>query len=150
MAATARVYAFVAISLADGFIACWDEKYRSNLVRPETFINTHIDPDWRPVLQTPPFPEHTSGHSVISSAAGEVLTALFGDNFAYTDSVELDYGLPVRSFSSFREAYQEAAMSRLYGGIHYMPAISDGIEQGQKLGRFLVEKLIVEPVKADE
>jgi hypothetical protein len=139
---SARAYALVAIALADGFISCWDEKYRSNLVRPETYINKHIDPEWLPALQTPPFPEHTSGHSVISSAAGETLTALIGDNIPYIDSVEVEYGLPMRSFSSFRDAYQEAAISRLYGGIHYRPAIDYGIEQGKKVGALVVEKLI--------
>ena len=139
---SAQAYAFVAIALNDGFISCWDEKYRSNLIRPETYINKYIDPDWLPSLQTPPFPEHTSGHSVISSAAGEMLTALIGDNISYIDSVEVEYGLPMRSFSSFRNAYEEAAISRLYGGIHYRPAIDYGIEQGKKVGSLVIERLI--------
>jgi hypothetical protein len=138
---TIEAYARVSITLADAFISCWDEKYRSNLIRPETYINKYVDPDWLPTLQTPPFPEHTSGHSVISSAAGEVLTDLLGDNFAFADSVELEYGLPVRSFKSFREAYAEAAISRLYGGIHYMPAINYGVEQGKKVGAFIIDNL---------
>jgi hypothetical protein len=142
LAATSRAYALVAVSLMDGFISCWDEKYRSNLVRPETYINKYIDPNWVPKLQTPPFPEHTSGHSVISGAAAEVLTALIGDNIAYTDSVELDYGLPCRKFTSFRNACAEAAMSRMYGGIHYRPAIEYGLEQGKKVGNLVVERLI--------
>jgi hypothetical protein len=139
---TARAYALVAVTLCDGFVSCWDEKYRSILVRPETYINKYIDPDWVPGLQTPPFPEHTSGHSVISSAAGEVLTALLGDNIAFADSVELEYGLPVRVFSSFREAYQEAAISRMYGGIHYRPAIEYGVDQGKKVGDWIISRLI--------
>ena len=83
----------VSIALYDAFIACWDEKYRSVLVRPETVIQEHLDEDWAPLLQTPPFPEHTSGHSVISTAAATVLTALLGDGFRYVDDVELKYGL---------------------------------------------------------
>ena len=138
---TVEVYARVSIALADGFISCWDEKYRSNLVRPETYINRHIDPDWVPVLQTPPFPEHTSGHSVISSAAGTVLTEYFGDNFAFADSVEVEYGLPIRSFDSFKDAYSEAAISRLYGGIHYMPAIDYGVEQGEQIGALIIDRV---------
>ncbi|MBT8218392.1 MAG: vanadium-dependent haloperoxidase [Bacteroidia bacterium] len=141
MMRSAEVYAMVTIALADAFISCWDEKYRSKLLRPETFINQYIDEDWVPLLQTPPFPEHTSGHSVISSAAGETLTYLFGDNFAYTDDVEVEYGLPERSFGSFREAYAEAAVSRLYGGIHYMPAIEYGVEQGKNVGAFILENI---------
>ena len=133
---------FTSIALFDAFISCWDEKYRSSLVRPETVINEHIDEGWKPLLQTPPFPEHTSGHSVISTAAAHMLTALHGENFSYKDDVELKYGLPVREYNSFKEAASEAAISRLYGGIHYMPAIDDGVEQGKKVGEFLVSKLV--------
>jgi hypothetical protein len=79
--------------LFDGFISCWDEKYRSQLIRPETMINAYIDEKWRPFLQTPPFPEYTSGHSVISTAAAEVLTAELGENFGYDDYTETEYGL---------------------------------------------------------
>lgn len=134
---TAEAYALVSIGLADAFISCWDEKYRSNLTRPETFINTYLDEDWLPVLQTPPFPEHTSGHSVISRAAAIVLTDLYGENFAFLDTVEVEYGLPARSFRSFIEASEEAAVSRLYGGIHYRPAIDYGVAQGGEVGRWL-------------
>ncbi|MGB5928205.1 MAG: vanadium-dependent haloperoxidase, partial [Cyclobacteriaceae bacterium] len=115
---SAEAYALTSVALADGFISCWDEKYRSNLIRPETVINRHIDEDWTPLLQTPPFPEYPSGHSVISTAAAEMLTSLFGENFDFTDSTEADFGLPARDFTSFRQASEEAAMSRLYGGIH--------------------------------
>lgn len=138
-----NIATLVSIGLFDGFIACWDEKYRSSLVRPETVINEHIDEDWIPILQTPPFPEHTSGHSVISTAAATILTALLGDSFAYTDDVEVKYGLPARSFISFREASSEAAISRLYGGIHYMPAITEGEKQGALVGKFVVNTLSI-------
>lgn len=138
---TAKTYAYTAIALFDAFISCWDEKYRSNLIRPETVINKHIDEDWTPLLQTPPFPEYTSGHSVISSAAAVMLTHLYGDNFKFDDTVETKYGLPMRSFNSFLEASSEAAISRLYGGIHYMPAIENGVAQGKKLGADVVKKL---------
>lgn len=138
---TAEAYARVAISLLDGFISCWEEKYRSNLVRPETVINSLVDDTWAPLLQTPPFPEYTSGHSVISRSAATALTALYGDNFSYTDSVEVEYGFPPRSFNSFLHASEEAAMSRLYGGIHYRPAIENGVQQGGKIGQYIVEHL---------
>jgi hypothetical protein len=131
---TAEAYARVSLALADGFIACWDEKYRSKLVRPETYINQFIDDNWLPLLQTPPFPEHTSGHSVISTAASITLTKLFGENFHFVDSTEVEFGLPVRSFKSFNDASAEAAISRLYGGIHYRPAIVEGVKQGQLVG----------------
>ncbi|MEL7065049.1 MAG: vanadium-dependent haloperoxidase, partial [Bacteroidota bacterium] len=143
-AETVHAYMRVSIALADGFISCWDEKYRSNLIRPETVINQHIDEDWRPVLQTPPFPEYTSGHSVISAAAAEALTAIYGDGFAFNDTSELLYGLPARSYPSFRAASEEAAISRLYGGIHYMPAIAEGVTQGRKVGNYIIEHLKTE------
>jgi hypothetical protein len=141
---TIEAYTLTSIALFDGFISCWDEKYRSNLVRPETLINELVDQNWTPLLQTPPFPEHTSGHSVISRAAATVLTKLFGDNFSFEDDTELEYGLTVRSFSSFYKASEEAAISRLYGGIHYRPAIDYGILQGQKVGDYINSKIILE------
>lgn len=138
---TVYAYTKTSIALFDGFISCWDEKYRSNLIRPETLINQHFDENWQPILQTPPFPEYSSGHSVVSGAASTVLTDIFGDNFSYEDDTELPYGLPVRSFSSFNEAAAEAAISRMYGGIHYRAAVEVGLKQGRDLGSFVVENL---------
>lgn len=138
---TVNAYTKTSIALADGFISCWDEKYRSNLVRPETLINQFIDPNWLPILQTPPFPEYTSGHSVVSGSASTVLTAIFGDNFAFDDDTEVPFGLPVRSFKSFRAAADEAAISRMYGGIHYRAAVEVGVKQGRDVGEFLTKKL---------
>ena len=137
----AEAYAWTSIALFDGFISCWDEKWNSLLVRPETLINEFIDEEWMPLLQTPPFPEYTSGHSVVSGAASTVLTHLYGDSFQFDDDTELIYGLPVRSFNSFKEAADEAAISRMYGGIHYMPAINEGIVQGRAIGSFIRENL---------
>ena len=136
--ATAEAYVLVACCLYDGFISCWDEKYRSNLVRPETYINENIDPEWVPLLQTPPFPEYTSGHSVVSSASAEILTQLMGENLAFTDSVEVEYGLYPRTFPSIKKAAEEACISRFYGGIHYMPAIINGAEQGKMIGKHVM------------
>ena len=137
----AEAYALTSIALADAFISCWDEKYRSNLVRPETYIERYIDSTWFPLLETPAFPEYTSGHSVISSAAAIALTDLIGDEVAFLDSTEVQFGLPARSFSSFQEAAEEAAISRLYGGIHYRPAIENGVEQGKKIGNWVLQHI---------
>ena len=137
-----KAHSMVSIGLFDAFISCWDEKYRSSLIRPETLINEKIDPDWLPTLQTPPFPEHTSGHSVISTAAAVILTELFGDNFEFVDVVETKYGLPERHFNSFMEASREAAISRLYGGIHYRTAIEDGVKQGRQVGDYITRRLL--------
>lgn len=138
---TIYAYTKTSIAIADAFISCWDEKYRSNLIRPETLINEHIDENWKPVLQTPPFPEYTSGHSVVSGAASVALTSVFGENFAFDDDTEIPYGLPVRSFPSFEAAADEAAISRMYGGIHYRKAVEVGVTQGRALGSFVVENL---------
>ncbi|MFD2035709.1 vanadium-dependent haloperoxidase [Belliella marina] len=131
----------LAMTLQDAFMACWDEKYRSNRIRPETAIRKHIDPKYTPLLQTPPFPEYLSGHSVASTASAVILTHYFGGGFAYTDTVEMKYGLPARSFSSFGHAAEEAAISRFYGGIHYMDGIVEGQKQGDLVGKKVLEKL---------
>ena len=138
---SAEAYARTAMAVSDGFISSWDEKYRSTLVRPETMINAYLDETWQPLLQTPPFPEYTSGHSVISNAAATVLTDQFGDGFSFADSTEMEYGLPVRSFQSFNAAAAEAAISRLYAGIHYRAAIEEGTIQGRKVGEYVVKKI---------
>ncbi|MFD1141405.1 vanadium-dependent haloperoxidase [Larkinella insperata] len=144
------VHTLVAATLMDAFISCWDEKYRSNRIRPETVINRYIDARWQPLLQTPPFPEYTSGHSVISTAVAEVLTYLIGDNFAFTDDTEVLFELPTRDFKSFRQAAEEAAISRLYGGIHFRDAIESGQQQGKAIGTFVVDKIKRAGVKANQ
>ena len=138
---TVYAYAKTAIALYEGFVSCWDEKYRSNLIRPETVINKHIDSEWRPFIQTPPFPSYVSGHSVISAAAAEVMTEAFGDNLAYTDTSLVEFGIKERSFKNFRDAAWEASMSRLYGGIHYSFDLYEGNKQGKILGELVVNRL---------
>lgn len=141
-----EVQTMVAIGLTDGFISCWDEKYRSNRIRPETAIRKFIDPSWVPFLQTPPFPEYLSGHSTISTTAAVILTHYFGDNFSYSDTVEERFGLEARDFDSFHQAAEEAALSRLYGGIHFMDAIVNGQTQGAQIGNWVIQKVKVDPL----
>lgn len=138
---TVFAYTKTSIVIVDAFISCWDEKYRSNLIRPETLINKYIDDSWTPLLQTPPFPEYTSGHSVVSGASAEILTEIFGDNFNFDDTTEIPYGLPIRNFSSFKSAANEAAISRVYGGIHYDSAVKIGITQGVNVGKEINSKI---------
>ena len=138
---TVYAYTKTAIAMFDAFIQCWDEKFRSNTVRPETVINKLLDPEWRPYLQTPPFPEYTCGHSTVSSAAAEALTSVYGDNFAYTDSSELEFGIPNRSFTSFRQAALENNWARFYGGIHFHHSCIVSTEYGKKVGALVNEKL---------
>jgi hypothetical protein len=138
---TVAAYAQTAISLYDAFISCWDEKYRSNFVRPETVINKSISAEWQPYIQTPPFPSHTSGHATISAAAAEAMTNWFGDKLVFTDTSLLEFGIKNREITSFRNAAKEAAMSRLYGGIHYRFDNEHGTEAGTRLGQFIVQHL---------
>jgi hypothetical protein len=138
---TVYAYAITAIAQFDSFIHCWDEKFRHNTVRPETVINKHIDPEWRPLLQTPPFPEYTCGHSTVSSSNAEALTAVFGDNFAYTDTSELEFGIESRSYTSFRHAAEENNWARFYGGIHFHSSCIVSTEFGRKVGNYIVENL---------
>jgi hypothetical protein len=132
-----EIYALTAIAISDAFISCWDTKYHFNSIRPITYINRYIDAKWSPILETPPFPEYTSGHSVISAAAATVLAKYFGNTYIYTDNVEVPYGKAPRNFHSFKQASEEAAISRLYGGIHYVKAIEDGKLAGEKVGTWV-------------
>lgn len=138
---TVAAYAGTSIALFDAFISCWDEKFRSNYIRPETAINTHFDREWRPYIQTPPFPSYTSGHSTISAAAAEVMTKHFGERLAFTDTSLLEFGIANREIRSFRDAAQEASISRLYGGIHYRFDLDEGNKAGAALGRWIAERL---------
>ncbi|GGA89732.1 hypothetical protein GCM10011511_11220 [Puia dinghuensis] len=138
---TVEVQTLVAVTMMDAFISCWDEKYRSNRLRPETYINRYIDPRWHPFLQTPPFPEYTSGHSVVSTAAAEVLTYLFGPRLDYTDDAEQLFDVKPRSFHSFRDAAEEATISRMYGGIHYHDAVINGQVEGKAIGEYIVDRI---------
>lgn len=139
LALAAEAYAKVGMAVADAFIGCWRAKYIYNVLRPISYIQVVIDPTWNtpnvtdPIL-TPPFPEYPSGHSTQSAAVAVVLTDLFGEDYAFTDETHALHGLPARSFSSFAAAANEAAFSRLYGGIHYRAAIEQGLAQGECIG----------------
>ncbi len=139
---TAQTYALTAVALYDAFISCWDEKYRSNVVRPVTVINEYIDKSWSSFLQTPPFPEYTSGHSTITASAATVMTALYGDHFAFQDTSDLRYIGMQRHFNSFYEAAAEASISRVYGGIHYRNSVDRGAEAGKKVGALIVDRVL--------
>lgn len=138
----ARVYALTAAAIFDGFISTWEEKYTSKTVRPVTVIREHIASEWNPLLQTPPFPEYTSGHSVISAAAASVLAAVFGNNTAFRDTTELPYLGLERSFRSLEVASAEVSMSRMYGGIHYRSAVMNGQKQGQQIGNYFIRTFL--------
>ncbi len=138
---TVYAYAKTSIALFDAFIECWDAKYKYNTARPETVINKYIDPNWQPFLQTPPFPEYTCGHSTCSSSAAEALTSVYGDNFKYRDTSELEFGIESRSFASFRAAAEENNWARFYGGIHFHNSCIVSTDAGKRIGSYVVAKL---------
>jgi hypothetical protein len=140
-AATTAAYANTATALFDAFIQCWNIKYIYNTLRPETAIDKYFDPNWRPHLQTPPFPEYTCGHCTISASAAEALTSDFGDNVNFTDTTELEFGIPSRSYKSFRDAATETEHSRFYGGIHYEYSTIVSHKMGTEIGELIVQRL---------
>ncbi|MBK9249621.1 MAG: vanadium-dependent haloperoxidase [Ignavibacteria bacterium] len=136
-------YVLVSVSMFDGFISCWKEKYRSNTIRPITYINRYIDSSWRPLFATPPFPEHTSGHSTISMCAAQMLTNIFGDNMGFVDDTEVRFGFTKRTFKSFLDAAQEVTMSRIYAGIHYFHACNEAMRNGKEISDHIFEKIVL-------
>lgn len=139
---TAQAYAMIAAAIFDGFISCWDEKFRTSTVRPITVIREVFESEWNSLLQTPPFPEYTSGHSVISAAAATTATAIFGTNLAFHDTTEVKYLNMSREFTSIQQAADEAGISRLYGGIHFRSAIEQGKTQGNRIGERYIQQLL--------
>jgi hypothetical protein len=147
VAENARLFALLNLAEADAAIACWDNKYQANLWRPVTAVQladqdgnvaTEADPNWTPLIATPPFPTYTSGHSTFSGAAAQILSQFYGaDNLSFTTSAEGAPGVADRTFASFSQAAQEAALSRLYGGIHFSFDNADGLQAGTALGQYI-------------
>ena len=147
----ARLFALLNIAEADAAILAWDCKYAFNFWRPVTAIRnadtdgnpgTSSDGAWTPLLITPNFPEYTSGHSTFSGAAATVLAVFFGANeIAFTDRSG-DLPSVARSFDSFSQAAEEAGISRIYGGIHFMSANQNGLASGALLGGYVMQNLL--------
>jgi hypothetical protein len=146
-----EMFALMNMALADSFISAWVLKYTVNLLRPVTYIQANIRRNWNPYLETPLFPEYPSGHSVTSGAAARVLTTMFGQ-VSFTDRTPIINGHEniERSFTSFQHAASEAAISRLYGGIHYRVAIENGLEQGQCVGDQVLDNVLLRSVPQGE
>ena len=134
---TVDTLARLGVALSDSFIGCWDTKFVFDLIRPISYIKKVIDPKWDALLITPPFPEYPSGHSTQSSAAASTMTHIFGDALAFDDSTHAADGIKPRHFANFRAAAEEAAISRLYGGIHFRPAIERGLTQGECIAKYV-------------
>ena len=136
-----QAYTFAAIAMYDSIIASWHEKYKTNLVRPISYIQEFIDVNWKPLIQTPPFPEYTSGHSAISASAATILGHLMGNEYSFVDSTQMLFGIAPRKFKNFDEAAWEVSLSRFYGGIHYMNGIEEGNKQGKMIGNYVFDRL---------
>jgi hypothetical protein len=135
LATASERYARLGIAMSDAFVATWKVKYATNLLRPVTYIQLAFDPNWvPPLMETPPFPEYPSGHSVQSGAAAAVLESFYGREAAFEDRTHNDRGWGPKRFASFAAAADEAALSRLTAGIHFRSAIEHGAKQGRCIG----------------
>lgn len=143
---TVYAYTGATIGMYDAFICCWYTKYKYDLIRPETYINKYISQQWRPYLQTPPFPEYNSAHSTISAAAATVLASIFPGRTEFRDSSERNWGWPDRTFQNADDAAWEVSLSRFYGGIHYRKSVSTAYDQGKKIGNLVLNKLTSKPI----
>jgi len=145
----ARLLALVNLAMADGFIAGMEGKYTYNFWRPVTAIPagdtdgnpaTEVDPVWSTLLNTPAIPDYPSTHSVLGGAASEVLRDFFhNDQVPFTTTSGAPFAGITRSYTSFSQARTENGESRIYAGIHFRSAVEDGIQQGEKIGRFVFE-----------
>lgn len=140
-ATAARMYAYAGVGMADAFISAWALKYEVNLLRPETYLRTYVEPDWQPLRQAPPFPAYPSGHAVLGGSVAQILTALLGPT-AYVDRYGVQYGMKARTYTSFHAAAYENALSRLYGGVHWRVDLENGLEQGQCVGQAVIDALL--------
>lgn len=138
---SALAYSLTAIAISDAFIAAWDEKFRSSLARPVTVIHDLVDKKWQPYIQTPSSPVFTSGHAVIAHSAAVVLTALFGNDYAFTDKAAMALGKEARAFTSFSDASNECAISRVYAGVQYPESVRISSIQGKEIGTYVIQKL---------
>ncbi len=133
-----ETYLRVGLALSDAAVACWHSKYHYNLLRPETFIRQTIQPDWRPIVHTPSFPAYPSGHAMLSAAAAEVLTQLYGKKYELTDRSHEGRtefkGMP-RHFHSFYEMAFENASSRIPLGVHFRMDCEEGTRLGLNIGK---------------
>lgn len=130
----------VAGTIFDAFITCWHIKYETEYIRPIDAVRQLIDSTWESPIQTPAFPEYPSGHTMVSSSAATILTHLFGE-VSFTDDSEEPFGLGKRTFKNFREAANQACISRLYGGIHFIDAIERGKPIGNAVGQYHIDHI---------
>ena len=130
----AEAYAKGGIAERDGSIVCFRSKYKYFLVRPITYIRKLIDPAWSSFIPTPPHPEYPAAHAFVTGSVMQAAARVLGNNLPYIDHTYDFRGYPSRSFKSLFAAAEEAGISRLYGGIHYLPSINNGLDMAKEIG----------------
>lgn len=140
LAQSAYINAVLMTGICDAVIAAWETKYHYNLLRPETYIQRYINPDWKPLIESPLFPEYASAHSSVSAVAAVVLDKFYG-RVEFYDDTNQPFGHVPKNFNDVWEAAEEAARSRYLGGIHYLFSSLSGFEQGKEIGQSILQKL---------
>jgi hypothetical protein len=156
----ARLFGLLNLAMADGYIASWEAKYEYRFWRPITAIRlgdtdgnslTDADATWTPLQPTYPMPDHDSGHAVQGGVAAEILKQVFGtDDIPFTTcSTSVGAGLTctdampaLRSYTSFSQAADENAVSRIYIGIHFRRAVEEGVRHGRKIATYAVDQFM--------
>lgn len=141
---TLQLYAMLGISINDAFIICWQQKYKYNLIRPITYIQRYISPNFHTIIPTPPFPEFPSGHSMQSGAAGEIFKYFLTDTVKIIDVTNqnrVDINGKKREFNTISEMVEEISKSRFYGGIHFMNTLNQSVDYGKKIGQNTISNI---------
>ncbi len=134
LSVAAETYAKAGIAERDAVIVCFKSKYKYNLLRPVSYIRKIIDPNWLPLIVTPPHPEYPAAHAFVTGAVMQAASRVLGDHFTITDHTYDFRGWQARTYGNLFKAAEEAGISRLYGGIHYLPSIKMGLLLGKNLG----------------
>ena len=130
----AEIYAKTGIAERESTIECFRSKYGYNILRPVSYIKKLIDPNWLPFIVTPPFPEYPAAHAYVTGAVMQAASSVLGYHVKLIDNAYVFRGWPARRYSALFAAAEEAGISRLYGGIHYLPSINIGLSLGKNLG----------------
>ncbi|MEQ1745884.1 MAG: vanadium-dependent haloperoxidase [Saprospiraceae bacterium] len=144
-----ELYLKAALASSDAFLTCWKGKYQFNLERPEAYIRRVVDPNWRPLHDSPNFPAYPSGHATVGAAVSEVLGVFLGESFALTDRTHegrTEFEGKPRSFRSFRQMAEENALSRLALGVHFRMDCDEGL----RIGRLISKRVLALPVRKQE
>ena len=130
------VFAKTGIACVDAGIGCWKTKFQYNQERPVRYIREVLGHrEWKPLFDTPPFPDFPSGHSTIAGSFGEILKDFFGNSYPFSDHTYDYLGMTPRTYNSFHELVKEICDSRVYAGIHYTYSCTAAAEQGRKIGQ---------------